>query len=87
MLVSSLTRPALPAALQAGDLVFFDASTTDGTQIDHAGIYLGSDSSGRARFISSRQTADGPTLGDVGGASILTGTGYWATAFRAVRRL
>ena len=87
VLVSSPTRPALPTALQAGDLVFFDASTTDGTQIDHTGIYLGSDSSGRARFISSRQTADGPTLGDVGGASILTGTGYWATAFRAVRRL
>ncbi|MBA2556150.1 MAG: C40 family peptidase [Chloroflexi bacterium] len=72
--------------LRAGDLVFFDASTVDGTAIDHVGIYVGRDAQGHHRFISSRQKADGPTVGDVGGKSVLDGSGYWALAFRAVRR-
>lgn len=75
------------AALQAGDLVLFDASTDDGTAIDHVGVYLGVDSGGRRRFLSSRKSADGPTLGDVGGRSVLDGKGLYATAFRSVRRL
>ena len=33
------------------------------------------------------QDPDGPTLGDAGGASVLDGSGHYATAFRAVRRL
>ncbi|MDP9435043.1 MAG: C40 family peptidase [Actinomycetota bacterium] len=73
--------------LLAGDLVFFDASSDDGTAIDHVGIYLGVDSSGRRRFLSSRKGADGPTMGDVSGRSTLDGTGLYATAFRSVRRL
>jgi len=73
--------------LLAGDLVLFDASTDDGTAVDHVGIYLGKDSAGRHRFVSSRKTADGPTMGDVGGGSRLDGTGLYATSFRSVRRL
>ncbi len=73
--------------LSVGDLLFFDASTNDGTQIDHVGIFLGVDSAGKHRFLSSRKTANGPTLGDTAGASILNGTGYYAKAFRAARRL
>lgn len=73
--------------LQAGDLVLFDASTDDGTDVDHVGIYLGPDSAGKPRFVSSRKTADGPTMGDVGGRSRLDGTGLYATSFRSVRRL
>lgn len=80
-------RPALPANLTPGDLVFFDASTDDGTRIDHVGIYLGVDSVGAPRFLSSRKTVDGPTFADVGGRSTLSGTGLYATTFRAVRRL
>lgn len=79
-------RPDL-GVLLPGDLVLFDASTDDGTAVDHVGIYLGRDSTGRPRFVSSRKTVDGPTLGDVGGRSTLDGTGLYATAFRAVRRL
>lgn len=79
--------PSSRAKLQAGDLVFFDATSTDTTGIDHVGMYLGRDSAGHDRFISSRKTANGPTLGDLGGASILDGTGYWASAFRSARRL
>jgi len=75
------------SALLPGDLVFFDTSTDDGSQIDHVGIFLGTDSAGAARFVSSRKTVDGPTLGDVGGRSTLTGTGYYATAWRAARRI
>jgi cell wall-associated NlpC family hydrolase len=73
--------------LQPGDLVFFDASTNDGTAIDHVGVYLGLDSTGHDRFVSSRKSADGPTLGDTNGKSILDGTGLYATTFRAARRL
>lgn len=77
----------LPASLSAGDLVFFDAATDDGTQVDHVGIYLGTDSAGAPRFLSSRKTVDGPTMGDVGGRSTLTGAGLYATSLRAVRRV
>ena len=76
--------------LAVGDLVFFDASTDDGTKIDHVGMFLGVDSAGHHRFISSRKSINGPTLGDYKGRSILepvNGTGLYAHAFRAVRRL
>ncbi len=81
------TTPTQLKTMLPGDLVFFDASADDGTAIDHVGLYVGMDNAGAPRFVSSRKTVDGPTLGDVGGRSILTGSGYYATAFRAVRRL
>ncbi|SNR59373.1 NlpC/P60 family protein [Blastococcus mobilis] len=81
------TRPTSLAALLPGDLIFFDASTDDGTLIDHVGIYLGIDSAGAPRFLSSRKSADGPTMGDIRGRSTLSGTGLYATAFRAARRV
>jgi cell wall-associated NlpC family hydrolase len=74
-------------SLRPGDLVFFDASTADGTAVDHVGIYLGVDTQGHRRFVSSRRSADGPTFGDVSGASTIDGTGYWARAFRGIRRV
>ena len=73
--------------LQPGDLVFQDAATDDGTQIDHLGIYLGLDSAGEHRFLSSRKKVNGPTMGDYYGKSVLNGTGLYATSFRGVRRL
>jgi cell wall-associated NlpC family hydrolase len=77
--------------LAAGDLVFFDIDPGDGGQIDHVGIYIGRDTGGRYRFISSRRTINGPVFGadygGQGGRSVLDGTGYWAARFRAVRRL
>jgi hypothetical protein len=75
------------APLQPGDLLFFDADPNDGPQTDHVGVYLGVDSDGRARFISSRKTANGPTMGDLSGASVLTGTGLYARSFRSAKRL
>lgn len=74
--------------LQVGDLVFFDASDDDGDAIDHVGMFLGIDTDGRRRFISSRKTIDGPTLGDVAGASVLDDPSeFYSKAFLAIRRL
>lgn len=84
---STGARPTSTAVLAPGDLVFFDASTDDGTQIDHVAIYLGTDTAGAPRFVSSRKTVNGPTLGDAGGRSTLSGTGLYATTWRAARRL
>lgn len=71
--------------LQPGDLVFFDIN--GGTQIDHVGIYFGRDDTGHHRFISSRGKANGPTLGDLGGTSLLDDDGYYSRAFRTAKRL
>jgi cell wall-associated NlpC family hydrolase len=73
--------------LQAGDLVFFDADPDDGPAVDHVGMFLGLDQGGHLRFVSSRKSPNGPTLGDLHGASILDGTGLYAHAFRSARRL
>jgi cell wall-associated NlpC family hydrolase len=73
-------------ALQPGDLVFFEVEGgTD--QLDHAGIYLGADSDGRHRFMSSRERINGPTFGDVGGTSLLDDGGMYSRGFRAARRI
>ena len=71
--------------LQIGDLLCWDASGDDGV-IDHVGMYMGIDNSGKHRFISSRKSIDGPTLSDYNGASILDGTGLYARSFRMARR-
>jgi hypothetical protein len=73
--------------LQIGDLVFFDASSDDGSAIDHIGMFLGLDAAHKHRFISSRKSINGPTIGDFKGKSILEGDGLYAKSFRAVRRL
>jgi hypothetical protein len=87
-IIASSEPPALHLdRLGTGDLVFFDADPGDGPAVDHVGMYLGLDQAGRHRFISSRKTADGPTLGDDGGVSLLDGGGLYARAFRSVRRL
>lgn len=41
---------------------------------------------GHHRFLSSRKGANGPTLGNVRGQSILDGNGLFARGLRAVRR-
>jgi hypothetical protein len=80
-------RPGSRSLLQPGDLVFFDASVDDAGQIDHVGIFLGRDAYGHDRFLSSRRIANGPTLGNLGGASVLDGTGLYAASFRTARRI
>ena len=68
-----------------GDIVFFETDGEPG--LDHSGFYMGKDSQGKHRFMSSRDTINGPTMGDVAGPSILDGNGLFANKFRAVRRL
>lgn len=72
--------------LRPGDLLFFRADETREAQLDHVAIYLGLDDAKKRRFLSSRKSADGPTLGDTKGASTLDGTGLYARTFRAARR-
>jgi cell wall-associated NlpC family hydrolase len=73
--------------LLPGDLLFFNAGPVQGANIEHSGMYLGVDDRGHHRFISSRTTANGPTMGDLGGESVLDGTGYWALRWRTARRV
>ncbi|WP_052594237.1 NlpC/P60 family protein [Luteipulveratus mongoliensis] len=78
-------RPTNLAALRPGDLLFF--STEGDGIINHVAFYLGIDSAGRRRFFSSRKTFEGPTMGDVGGVSVLDGNGYYAVGLRSARRV
>jgi cell wall-associated NlpC family hydrolase len=73
------------SALQPGDLVFFNVNAHP--QIDHSALYLGLDDTGHHRFISSRGRADGPTMGDFGGTSLLDDGGHYSRGFRTARRL
>ena len=73
-------------SLQIGDVVHFDADSSDPGVLDHNGIYIGSDTGGNLRFVNSRKTPHGPTFADLGGASRLDGTGTYATSLRLVRR-
>ncbi|MFI7890867.1 hypothetical protein ACIFUY_06340 [Streptomyces sp. CACIS-1.16CA] len=81
------TAPAL-TSMRIGDVPHFDADTSDPVagQLDHNGIYLGTDSGGHPRFINSRKTPNGPTFGDLGGSSTLDGGGTYATSLRLIRR-
>ncbi|MDE9364183.1 NlpC/P60 family protein [Luteipulveratus sp. YIM 133132] len=77
--------PAELKKLLPGDLVFFETNIEIG--IDHSGIFMGVDSDGKHRFISSRGEPDGPTMGDVGRESTLDGNGPFTRGFRTSRRI
>ncbi|MEU6885338.1 hypothetical protein ABZ918_09055 [Streptomyces viridosporus] len=84
------TAPPTAALLQPGDLVLFNADSGDGQQTataDHVGIYLGEDAAGKHRFLSSRKAGNGPTLADLGGASLLDGTDTYARTLHTVHRI
>ncbi|MCX2953996.1 C40 family peptidase [Lentzea sp. NEAU-D7] len=83
---NELRRATSYSALQPGDLVFFEVED-DPETLDHVGIYLGIDNRGKHRFISSRERMNGPTMGDVGGTSLLDDGGTYSTAWRSARRL
>ena len=88
------------AAIEVGDIVFFDSSCdyavstpscgADWTSIGHTGIYVGRDTLNNARFLSSRSTANGPTVANTGGWSVFnnaTGiSGTYPKRFRGARR-
>ncbi|MER8046864.1 NlpC/P60 family protein [Streptomyces sp. NPDC094032] len=59
--------------LRIGDTVYFDTDATTDDPGGHVGVYVGPDRYGKRRFVSSRKSPNGPTLGDVGGKSILDG--------------
>lgn len=80
------TRVTAYAALQPGDLLFFEVEGT-ADELDHVGIFVGIDSAGHYRFMSSRERANGPTFGDLGGTSLLDDGGMYSKAWRAARRI
>ncbi|MFC0542112.1 hypothetical protein [Kutzneria chonburiensis] len=80
------TTPGARFRAQPGDLLLF-AVDGKAAAVDHVGIYLGADDSGRPRFLACRGPSDGPTFGDVGGASVLDDNGPYAAGLRGVRRL
>ncbi|MEV0917854.1 NlpC/P60 family protein [Streptomyces sp. NPDC049967] len=84
---SASSAPSM-TSMQIGDIVLFDADDSDATpgQIDHDGIYLGTDTAGHPRFANSRRSPNGPTFGDLGGSSTLDGAGLYATSLRIIRR-
>ncbi|WP_405436789.1 C40 family peptidase [Streptomyces avidinii] len=84
------TNPPAAQQLQPGDLLLFNADSGDDTvtvTVDHVGIYLGADTTGKRRFLSSRKTGNGPTMSDLGGASLLDGTGTYAKKLHTVHRI
>lgn len=84
------TNPPAATLLQPGDLVLFNADSGDDNPtvtVDHVGIYLGADADGKRRFLSSRKTGNGPTMADLGGASLLDGTGTYAKKLHTVHRI
>ncbi|MEU9252215.1 NlpC/P60 family protein [Streptomyces sp. NPDC048270] len=84
------TAPPAAQQLQPGDLLLFNADSGDDTvtaTVDHVGIYLGTDTAGKRRFLSSRKTGNGPTMSDLGGASLLDGTGTYAQKLHTVHRV
>jgi hypothetical protein len=85
---STGTPPDSLAAIQVGDVVFFDADQNEPAegQVDHCGIYVGTDATGSMRFVSSRKTVNGPTFSDLGGPSTINGTSNYASRLRSARR-
>ncbi|GAA0324576.1 NlpC/P60 family protein [Streptomyces polychromogenes] len=84
--------PSITPGLQIGDTVYFNAEPPkkgdDRPDIDHVAIYLGTDQDGDHRFVSSRKTPDGPTMGDLAARSLLgvPDGGYYSRALRVIRR-
>ncbi|MFD8191472.1 C40 family peptidase [Streptomyces wuyuanensis] len=85
--VSVKDRPSAIDQLQPGDLVFFKLDARTNERLDHVGMVLGYDTEGHLIFISSREEVNGPTIGDIGGASRLDGNGYYAKTLRSAKRL
>jgi cell wall-associated NlpC family hydrolase len=86
LIPNTRTRVTDYDALQPGDLVFFEVEG-DQDELDHVGIFVGIDSAGHYRFMSSRERANGPTFGDLGGTSLLDDGGTYSRAWRAARRI
>lgn len=85
--VSVKDRPSAVDQLQPGDLVFFKLDARTNERLDHVGMVLGYDTEGHLIFVSSREEVNGPTIGDIGGASRLDGNGYYAKTLRSAKRL
>ncbi|MFF0450733.1 hypothetical protein ACFYT4_30835 [Streptomyces sp. NPDC004609] len=74
--------------LRPGDLAFFEPDARTGDRIDRMGLYLDWGTDGNMIFLSSREEANGLTIGDDGGTPRLNGDGgYHTSALRGAKRL
>lgn len=80
-----LSLESLEQQLLPGDILMF--ATDLQPNLNHAAIYMGRDDRGNHRFMSSRESANGPTMGDLVAPSIIDGHDLFAVNFRAVRRI
>ncbi|MFJ5548535.1 hypothetical protein [Streptomyces sp. NPDC093225] len=85
--ITAADRPTNIDVLQPGDLLYFKLDARTGQRLDHTGMVLGKDTDGHLIFISSREEANGPTIGDKGGTSRLDGNGYYAATLRSAKRI
>lgn len=79
-------RPKSFSKLQPGDLLIFDNDPTS-PGLDHIAIFMGKDTAGHYRFMSSRSKVNGPTMSDVGGPSYLDSQGLYPSSWRMAIRL
>ncbi len=91
LIAQSNTQITDLTGIGVGDAVAFDADNSNPAeeegQIDHIGIYMGTDTNGLHRFISARKTGNGPTFADVGGPSVIAGgTNLYSRTLRTIRR-
>lgn len=86
IIANTTGSPPSLTSLQIGDYLGFSLSDATDGELTHSGIYLGLDTGGNPRFISSRKVCNGPTMSDLGGASLLNGAGTYASGLRTIRR-
>jgi cell wall-associated NlpC family hydrolase len=69
-----------------GDVAFFALHDETPATMTHCGIVLGPDTDGGMRFVSSRESINGPTFGDVAGAGVIDSQ-FFGDRLRRVIRL
>ncbi|MCH2045376.1 MAG: hypothetical protein MK212_14765, partial [Saprospiraceae bacterium] len=68
-------------------LVIEEGSEDIENRVSHVAIYLGVDEQGMHRFISSRMSANGPTMSDLtGNSTVVSGMNLYSRMFRIARR-
>lgn len=74
------------ALLHPGDLLFFNRSAAG--RVSHVGIYLGTDTLGRHRFVHSASKPDGPIMGDrAPGRPAILDAVHWLPRLASVKRV
>jgi hypothetical protein len=74
---------------ETGELVLVEEEGQEDIElrVSHIAIFLGIDIDGKYRFLSARQSANGPTMSDLSGNStVIDGNNLYSRMFRIIRR-